>query len=99
MAKTAGNPDPVWSDELLRQIIVGVVVIAFSVPLARRGFVEVGVGEKAQSDDPARVPVIRSGRDVLAARANGDARVFLGILKRIGRAVHAPHVEPQPITP
>src|SRR6266581_4783335 len=49
------------------------------------------------SNDPGRVPVIRSGRDVLAARADRHPWVFRRVFERIGRAVGAPHIEPEAI--
>ena len=76
MAKAAGHADAVGPDQILGQVIAGVVVKALRVPPLCRGFVEGRVGEQPQSDDAGRLAVIRARRDVLAARADRDAGVF-----------------------
>ena len=97
MTEAAGHSDPVGAHQLLREVIARVVVEPLGIPFFCCGLVEIGIGEEAQSDDPGRVPVIRSRRDVLAARADRDAGVFFCILERVGRAIGVAHVEPQPI--
>ncbi len=97
MTKAAGNADAVGPHQLLRQVVVAVVVEPLGIPFFCCGLVEVGIGEEPQSDDPGRVSVIGSRRDILAARADRDAGVFFGILERIGRAIGVAHIEPQPI--
>ncbi len=98
MTEPAGHSHAVGSHQLLRQVVVGVFVKPLGIPFFYCGFVEIGVGEEAQSDDPRRVSVIGPRRDVLAARADRDAGVLLGILERVWRAIGIAHVDPQTIT-
>ena len=83
-------------------VVVGRVgVIALDVPPPCRGFVELRVREQAEPDDPGGVAVVgarleRLAVDGAAARSNPHARVFRGVLERIGRAPGLPLVEPQP---
>ena len=85
VTEAAGNSDAIRTHQLLRQIVVGIVVEPLGIPIFCCGLVEVGIGEETHSDDPGRVSVIRSGRDVLAARADRDPGVFFRVLRR-GRA-------------
>ncbi len=97
VTEPAGNSDAVGAHQLLRQVVVGIVVEPLGIPFFCRGLVEVGIGEEPQSDDPGRVPVIRTSRDVSAARADRDTGIFLRIFERIGRAIGVAHVEPQTV--
>src|SRR6516225_3187002 len=97
MAEPAGHADAIRPYQFPRQIVARVVVKALGVPLLSRRFVESRVGEEPQTDDPGRIAVKGSGRNVLAASPDRDPRIFLRILEWIRLAIGLAFVEPQPI--
>ncbi len=97
MAKAARHADPIGPHQLFRQIIVRVVVKALRVPALGRHFVKSRVRKQAQPDNPSRLAVVGSGGDGLAARPDRHTRVFGCVGERVGRAIRAALVEPQPV--
>jgi len=95
MAEAAGHADAIRPHKVLAVVIAWIGVIALGVPGLLRRFIEGGVREQAQAQDARRVAVERTDRHGLAARADGDAWIFLRVLERIGRAGRIALVEPQ----
>src|SRR5215469_1888514 len=101
MAKTARHSNPIGSHKVLLLVIAGVVVIAHRIPPAPRRLIEIGIGEKAQSDNSRRLAIIGTcWVAVLAANANFNSGIFGLIRERVGalRTVGAALIEPQPVT-
>ncbi|WEK07363.1 MAG: hypothetical protein P0Y51_18890 [Candidatus Pseudomonas colombiensis] len=95
MAEAAGHAHPIGFHQLTVVVIAGVFVIALGVPLLLRVFVKVRVGEQPQANDPSAVAVIGAHWQVLAPRADLDARVFAFVFKGVGGAGRLAAVEPQ----
>src|SRR6266478_2141461 len=96
----AGHSNPIGLYQVFVLVELGVFVISLAVaPLSRCRLIKVGIGEKPQPDDAGRIAVIGAQRKILTSRANGDTRILLLVLKRIGRAVGygATLVQPQAI--
>src|ERR1044071_9814874 len=66
------------------------------IPFFSRRFIELGIGKQSQADDPGGVAVKRAERNVFAARADFDARIFLFVLEGVGRTIFAARIEPEP---
>src|SRR5580704_12252192 len=102
VAEPAGHADPEGPNEIRIVVVIRVGVIALGVPLVFCRLVEVRIGKEAQADDAARVAEIGADRQArtilerLPPRAKFDAGVLRLVLKRIGRAIGAAHVEPKP---
>ena len=93
----AGHADPVRLHQVLRQVVVGVVVVPLGIPPLGGRLIEGGVREEAQADDAARLPVVRPHRQVLAAGANRHPRILRLVLEGIGGTVGPALVEPEPV--
>jgi hypothetical protein len=96
VAEAARHGDPVGAHEVLALVVAGVGVIALWVPGLGRIIVKRRIGEQPQAHDPGAIAVEGTRRQVLAARAELDARVLGCVLEGVGRAAGAALVEPQP---
>ncbi len=98
MAECACHSYPIRLHQFLVEIVVGVCVIAFGIPALLGLLVEIWVREKAESNNPRGIPIVRSYRYILAARSDLYTRVLRLILEWVGPAVRIPHVKPETIT-
>src|SRR5262249_32221751 len=62
-----------------------------------RVLVEVRIRKQPEADDACGLPVVGAEGHRLAARAEGDAGIFLRVGKRIGWTRRVAHVEPQAV--
>jgi hypothetical protein len=98
MAESACHSYPIRLHQILVEIVVGVCVITFGIPALLGFLVEIRVREKAESDHPRGIPIVRSYRYILAARSDFHTRVLRLVLEWVGPAVRISHVEPETIT-
>src|SRR5260370_20221101 len=101
MAETAGHSHSVWAYQVLALVVVVIRVLSTRVPVLGRSLIEIGVGEEPQPDDSGFIAIERNDWEVLTVdfRAGGAdfcARIFLLVLERIGFALRATFVQPQP---
>src|SRR5260370_41349921 len=94
MAEAAGHADAVGPNQILILVVTGIFVEPLRVPLPRGCLVEGWVWEQPQADDPGRISVERTRREVLASRAQLHALVFGLVLEGVGRTIRAALVEP-----
>ena len=95
MAKAARHADPVGAHQTLIVVIIRVGVKSFRIPFLCRRFVESRIGKQAQTEDSGGIAVIRTDRQILAARADFHAGILLLIFKRVGGTILASDIEPQ----
>src|ERR1035438_5674438 len=98
MAEGARHSYAIRPDQVLVVVVIGIGVVTVCVPLLSGGFIEIGIGEQAQTNDACGIPVVRANRDVFSASAYLHARILAFILERIWRTVGVAAVEPQTVS-
>ena len=97
VTKAARHADAVGFDETAIVVIARIRVVPLGIPAARSRLVERGIRKQPQPDDAGRVPVERSDRHRTASRTDRNTRVLRLVLEGVGRAIGAPHVEPESV--
>ena len=97
VAERARHADAVRLHQVPRLVVARVAVVALRVPLLARLLVEVRIREQPQADDAGGLAVVRADRNRLAASADLDALVLVGVGERIGRAGRIADVEPESV--